>query len=273
MGQLDQLRYQPTAKRVRAFVEAKPIVDSTHAMLVWEPKRVVPSYAVPVTDVLGQVRPGGQGDAPIAEPTPLSDELPAALVPGDHPFLAHLCEGTPMSIRIERATLHGAAFKPSDPDLEGYVILDFDSFDHWLEEEDPIVGHPRDPFHRVDVRRSSRHVLVEVNGTKVAESSRPTLVFETFLPVRFYLPREDARMDLLRHTDTRTTCAYKGQASYWSLELDGETIPDIAWSYEQPLPDAIQLDGLIAFFDERVDVVLDGERRKRPRTPWSKPRS
>jgi uncharacterized protein (DUF427 family) len=130
------------------------------------------------------------------------------------------------------------------------------------------VGHPRDPFHRIDVLPSSRPVRVELDGQLLAESSRPALLFETMLPPRFYLPREDIRAGLVSSTTT-SYCAYKGQASYWSVTVGGRVVPDLAWTYEEPLHDAARVRGLIAFFDERIDVTLDGRRRERPITPWS----
>ena len=153
----------------------------------------------------------------------------------------------------------------SDADLAGYVQVDWQAADRWLEEEEEVVGHPRDPFHRIDVRLSSRHVAVAVEGEVLAESRRVLLLFETFLPVRKYFPREDVRMDLLEPSDKRTTCAYKGHASY----LGKANAPDIAWTYPEPLPDAEQIRDLIAFFDERTDVTVDGEAQERPRTQWS----
>jgi uncharacterized protein (DUF427 family) len=153
----------------------------------------------------------------------------------------------------------------SDGDLEGYVLVDWDSADRWLEEDEEIVGHPRDPFHRIDIRQSSRHVVVSLGDDVVADSRRPKLLFETFLPVRYYLPREDVRLDLLEPSDKRTTCAYKGHASY----LGTDASPDVAWTYLEPLPDADQIRGLIAFFNERADISVDGEPQERPRTQWS----
>jgi uncharacterized protein (DUF427 family) len=152
-----------------------------------------------------------------------------------------------------------------DADLAGYVQVDWAAADRWLEEDEEIVGHPRDPFHRIDIRQSSRHVVVSVEGEVLAESRRPTLLFETGLPVRHYLPRADVRMDALEPSDRRTTCAYKGHASYFSAA----GAPAIAWTYLEPLPDAEQIRDLIAFFNERTDVTVDGEEQERPRTQWS----
>jgi uncharacterized protein (DUF427 family) len=148
------------------------------------------------------------------------------------------------------------------------VILDFGAFDAWYEEDELNVGHPRDPFHRIDVLPSSRQVQLELDGEVLADSSRPALLFETMLPTRYYLPRADVTAELAP-SDTRTWCAYKGQASYFSVSVGGRLVPDIAWSYTDPQHDAVQVRDLIAFFDERIDVILDGERRARPVTPWS----
>jgi uncharacterized protein (DUF427 family) len=152
-----------------------------------------------------------------------------------------------------------------DADLRGHVHVEWHVVDRWLEEDEEVVGHPRDPFHRIDILASSRHVVVELDGQVYADSRRPVLLFETSLPVRAYLQREDVRMDLLEPSDLRTTCAYKGHASYFSAPGHA----DIAWTYEDPLAEARRVRELIAFFDERSDVTVDGERRERPRTQWS----
>jgi uncharacterized protein (DUF427 family) len=168
-------------------------------------------------------------------------------------------------LAVEGVTLPGAGFQPDAPDFGEHVIFDFAAFDEWLEEAEPIVGRPRDPFSRIDIRRSDSRVRVEVDGVVLADSAAPRLLFETGITPRYYLPREEARMDLLTPSDTRTTCAYKGHATYWSV--GGHR--DLAWSYDEPLSDAREVAGYIAFLTERVDVVLDGERLARPVTPWS----
>jgi uncharacterized protein (DUF427 family) len=159
----------------------------------------------------------------------------------------------------------GGAEPCADPELDGYVLVEWDAADAWFEEEEEVVGHPRDPFHRIDIRRSSRHVVVDVAGERLADSRRPVLLFETGLPVRFYLGRADVRMDLLEPSDKRTTCAYKGHASYFSAA----SAPDIAWTYAEPLPDARQVESLVAFFNERCDITVDGVVEERPRTQWA----
>jgi uncharacterized protein (DUF427 family) len=156
-----------------------------------------------------------------------------------------------------------------DPDMEGRVAVDYYRLDRWREEEEEIVGHPRDPFKRVDVRRSSRHVRVTVGGTLVADSKRPLMLFETGLPVRYYLPRDDVRVELLEPSDTHSLCAYKGRASYYSLA----GAADAVWFYPDPLPDNAVIKGHLAFWNERADIEVDGELLERPETKWSRPAS
>lgn len=206
--QLATLRWEPCAKRIRALRDGRTIVDTTRALLVWPPRKVVPSYAVPLAELEGPVGEGG--------------------------------------VRLEA-------------ELEGYVLLKFEAFDRWLEEEEPIFGHPADPFHRVDIRQSSRHVRIEAGSMLLAESTRPTLVFETHLPLRVYLPRADVRAEL-RPSTTRTVCAYKGEASYVSVMAGGQIIADAAWIYEAPVLAARGIAGQLAFYDDRVSITLDGVR-------------
>jgi uncharacterized protein (DUF427 family) len=202
--------------------------------------------------------------APSSAPPPEGDPE-APVLHGRHPFGIHTTPGEVLDVSAGGATREGAAFKPSDPDLAGYVVLDFHAFDQWYEEDDPILAHPRDPFHRVDVLHSSRHVRVELDGELLAESKRPIIVFETGLPPRYYLPREDVRREL-RPIDKRTLCAYKGEASYLSLEIGGEQRGDLLWSYEHPLDGATPLTGRVAFFNEKVDIVVDGRRHEQPQS-------
>ena len=267
-GHLGDLRHEPTDKRVRALLGDAVVADTTGALLVWEPRRVVPSYAVPIGDVRAELVPV----PPLDEATDdVGLRLPAVsdrpVLDPSIPFQVHTADGTPVEVRPSGGTVTGRGFLPSDRDLAGHVVLDFTSFD-WLEEDEPIVSHPRDPFHRIDVIRSSRSVRIGLDGHVLAESARATLLFETMLPIRFYLPPEDVSADL-QPSSTRTWCAYKGEASYWSVALPSRTVPDIAWGYRSPLHDAVGVAGLVAFFDERLDVVLDGQPRERPVTPWS----
>jgi uncharacterized protein (DUF427 family) len=268
LDQLGGLRFQPTSKRIRARVGDRTVVDARRAVLLWEPRRIVPGYAVPAEDITAELLPA----PPSAEAAAALDALGSRRVLSPGHFRTHTTDGEELTVRSPAGEREAAAFRLADPDLPGYVELDFDAFDEWLEEDEPILAHPRDPFHRIDVRRSDRSVVVERDGVVLAESSRPRLLFETNLPVRTYVPLEDVRLDRLVPSDTSTACAYKGvTSSYWAVEREDGRPLDVAWRYEHPLPDAVEIAGMVAFFDERVDVVVDGERRPRPSTPWSDP--
>jgi uncharacterized protein (DUF427 family) len=158
---------------------------------------------------------------------------------------------------------------PTAPAIADYLTFRWDAVDEWYEEDERIFVHPADPYHRIDVRQSSRHVRVLVDGTVIADSQRPLLLFETALPTRYYLPPEDVRADLLVESDTRTACAYKGSASYWSVRLGEEVKPDLIWSYSDPEPEVARIRGYLAFFNERLDIEVDGEVQTRPQTAWS----
>jgi uncharacterized protein (DUF427 family) len=270
MSGLDESRHEPTAKRIRAVLDGGTVVDTTRALLVWEPRRIVPSYAVPADDIAAELVPAdaAAADAMGSIGAPMPELSGRPVLDPSIPFAVHSAEGRVADLRAGEQNRPGAGFCPADPDLAGYVVLDFSAFDAWYEEDELNLAHPRDPFHRIDVLPSSRQVRVELDGHVLAESSRPALLFETMLPTRYYLPRDDIRAELTP-SSTRTYCAYKGQASYWSVAAGDRVVPDIAWAYEQPLHDAAQVRGLVAFFNERLDVIVDGERAERPVTPWS----
>jgi uncharacterized protein (DUF427 family) len=229
------IRHISTERRVRA----DDVFDTTRALLVWEPRRIVPSYAVHVDD-LPDLVPGGE----------IAADVGGILHPGIS-FAVHTAPGEPVLV-AERA-----GFRLEE--LPGYVLLDFSAFDAWYEEDERIFGHPRDPFHRVDVRRSSRPLRIELDGQVLAETTSVRMLFETRLPTRFYVPKEDVAVGL-RPSARTSYCPYKGRASYWSIDA----AEDIAWSYEDPLPELTVVKGLVAFWDETVDVFLDGELRARP---------
>lgn len=243
---LPELRIAPTRKRLRAMVGADVVLDTRDAQLVWEPRRVVPMYAVPREDLFLELEET-TGTAP-------PDPLPPVLPPGS--FEWHTTPGTAFRARHAGKELGEVAFRPDDVALDGRIELDFQPF-AWLEEEQPVISHPHDPFKRIDILPSSRHVRVELDGVVLAESDRVVALYETSLPTRWYLPREDVRLDLLEPSTKHTTCAYKGVASYLSAE--GEAGQDIAWFYPDPLHEAAPVRDLVAFWSERTTMTVDGE--------------
>jgi uncharacterized protein (DUF427 family) len=141
--------------------------------------------------------------------------------------------------------------------------------DEWLEEDEPVYTHPRDPYHRVDILASSRHVEVTIDGVLVADSHQPRILFETGLPPRYYLPLAAVRFDLLRPSTTVTHCPYKGAATYWSVEVAETLHPDLVWIYRAPLAESQKIAGLACFYNEKVDIAVDGVLQDRPHTPFS----
>jgi uncharacterized protein (DUF427 family) len=154
--------------------------------------------------------------------------------------------------------------------LEDHVSFAWDDLDAWFEEDEQLLTHAIDPYHRIDVRRTSRHVVVSAGGHTLADSRRGFALFETGLPTRWYVPPEDVLADL-HATDLTTTCAYKGAASYFSVRAGDELLENVAWTYREPRHDAIAVRDHVCFFNEAVDLDVDGERQERPQTPWARP--
>lgn len=245
--------FEPSPRWIRGRIGDTNIVDSKKALLLWEDGKVLPVYIFPREDVrMDLLRPSDR---------PLSD--------------AHHGLASYWTLEIDGREVENAAWTYSSaPSPEGAALADYVAFkwaamDDWYEEEERVIAHPRDPYHRVDTRESSRRVRVMLDGETVADTNHPWLLFETGLPTRYYLQREDVRMDLLTPSDTRTLCAYKGEASYWSAKVDGRVHEDVAWSYPEPLPDNPQIRDLVCFLNEKSDIYVDGELLERPMTQWS----
>jgi uncharacterized protein (DUF427 family) len=151
----------------------------------------------------------------------------------------------------------------------GLIEIRWDAVDEWLEEDEEVIVHPRDPYHRIEVRSTSRPVRVELDGELLAESTSALALFETSLPARWYLPEEDVRAELIPNSDVRTGCAYKGWASYYDVQAGELSEPFLAWYYRDPLDEVKRIRGRVCFFNERVDLFIDGERQERPQTQWS----
>ncbi|MFF7448809.1 MULTISPECIES: DUF427 domain-containing protein [unclassified Streptomyces] len=246
------LLWEPGERWVRGYKGDVAVVDSRHPVLVWEPDVPVPVYAFPRDEVRTDLlRPAGN---------PRTG--------------AHTGSRLFYDLEVGGVLVENAAWTFPADDLAGHIAFEWfrrwdSGLDHWYEEEEEIFVHPRDPHKRVDALPSSRHVVVEVAGRVVADTRRPVLLFETSLPTRYYLPREDVRLDLFAATDHRTGCPYKGTAEYWTWRGDEDVPRDVLWSYPEPLPAVAPIRGLLAFYNEAVDLTVDGERRPRPVTPFT----
>jgi uncharacterized protein (DUF427 family) len=266
MGLTDTLRFEPVTRRVRATLDGRPVLDTTDAVLVWEPRRVVPWYAVPRADLLA--------DLVASAAAPVPPDLPPVLGPVN--FAWHHTPGRSFDLVVGGRTVPAAGFAPDDPDIGGRVVVEWAPFD-WMEEAHPVVGHPHDPFKRIDLLPSDRHVVVRLGGVTLADTTKAVALHETHLPVRWYLPHDDVVTDLLVGSRSTSTCAYKGHASYVSLAPDavpglGSAGEDIGWTYPHPLDEVAAIRGMICFYSERTDLELDGVAVDRPVTPWSSPR-
>jgi len=174
---------------------------------------------------------------------------------------------------VDPELLADPALKPRlrrHPNLPDHVRIRWDALDHWFEEDEEVFVHPRSPYARVDALRSTRHVRIELDGVLLAESHAPVLVFETGLPTRHYLARSALDLTHLEPSSTETACPYKGRTTaYWSVRIGDQLHKDLAWSYDFPTRQLLPIAGLVAFYDEKVDVVLDGVRQERPVTKFS----
>jgi uncharacterized protein (DUF427 family) len=195
----------------------------------------------------------------------------------DPPAAAHGGGATFYDLAVDGATAGNAAWRFSTPDLAGHIAFEWfrwssagaPGVERWFEEDEEIFVHPRDPHKRVDAIASSRHVVVSIDGTTVADTRAPVLVFETGLPTRYYLPRADVRLDRFEQTELHTGCPYKGTAEYWSVRGPGPAPANVAWSYPDPLPAVGAIRGYVAFYNEAVDLTVDGIQLQRPVTPFS----
>jgi uncharacterized protein (DUF427 family) len=242
-----RIRTEPGLKRVRAYLEGELVVDSRSALLVWEVP-YYPAYYLPLTDVRAEL-----------------------VATGEHAHSPSRGDAEVFDVKVSRGVAAKAALTYADSPIEalrGHVRLAWDAGLQWFEEDEPVFVHPKDPYKRVDILASSRHVRIEVDGVTVADSTQPRVLFETSLPPRYYLPMTDLRLDLLRPSAKTSQCPYKGTASYYSVDVGGHVTEDIVWYYPLPTSESQKVAGLACFYDEKVDVYLDGELQPRPKTPF-----
>jgi uncharacterized protein (DUF427 family) len=248
-GRPPAIGFEHGAKRIRAYLGGEPVADTTHPLLVWEGPHY-PVYYFPAADVRSELL---QADGGLAHSPSRGDGRTFTVTAGGRQAAgAALCyDSSPIE------------------ELRGLIRLDWDAMDAWFEEDEEVFTHARNPYTRVDILPSSRRVQVEIAGVTVADSASPRLLFETGLPVRYYLPRTHVRMDLLELGEAVSHCPYKGQAQSWSVRLDDGLHENQAWSYPTPLPESEAVAGLMAFYNEKLDIRVDGIQQERPRTKFS----
>jgi uncharacterized protein (DUF427 family) len=251
MVERERAKVERGRKRVRAYLGGEVVADTVRPLLVWEVP-YYPMYYFPLDDV----RTERLADSGETTHTPSRGDARLLDVRGGRGVVREKAAARYDDTPVE--------------ELRGTVRLEWDAMDTWLEEDEPVYVHPHDPYKRIDILSSSRRVRVEVEGVTLAESDQPRVLFETSLPPRYYLPMSDARLELMQPSKTVTGCAYKGYAHHWSFVMpDGRELPDLAWTYWTPLPEGMKIAGLVCFYDEKVDVFVDGELQVRPRTHFS----
>jgi uncharacterized protein (DUF427 family) len=247
------LRIERSPKRVRTYLDGDLVADTRAPLLVWEIP-YFPTYYIPAGDMVAELVK--------------SDETERQPILGEAEIF-HVKTPSGMAKLAARQYRDSPAAQ-----LRDAVRIEWNAMTEWLEEDEPVYTHPRDPYKRVDILASSRHLRVEVDGVTVAESAQPRILFETGLPPRYYIPLTDVRMDLLKASDRVSQCPYKGTANYWSVDTgapahDARQHTDVVWMYRTPLPESQKIAGLACFYNERVDIYLDGEKQPRPKSPFS----
>jgi uncharacterized protein (DUF427 family) len=243
----DGYRWEDARRRVRNEFNGVTVADSAHVQLLHEAGRL-PIFYFPIADV----------------PQDL-------LVPSEYQTESAL-KGTATyyHVRVGDRVAENAAWRylnppAGSPPVQDYVAFYWNKLDHWYEEDQEVFAHARDPYKRVDVLPSSRHVRVVLGGVTIADTRQPQILLETGIVTRFYIPREDVRFDLLARTDTHTRCPYKGEAEYWTATIGDRDYRDIVWSYPTPLPESLNIAGHLSFYNERVDAIyVDDEEFPKP---------
>jgi uncharacterized protein (DUF427 family) len=243
-----KLELEPSPRWVRAQFNGEYIADSKRVLLAREKGRL-PLYYFLKEDVrVDWLEKGRRSDA------------------GDRKQYWNLKVGERI---VESAAWSYPNPTPERTALKDYIALKWNQMDHWFEEEEEVFVHPRDPYKRVDVMPSSRHIRVEIEGVIVAETRRPYLLFETGLPTRYYIPPEDVRMELLEPSPAHTECPYKGSAVYWNVHIGDKIHRNIVWGYPDPIPEAPKIKGLLSFYNEKLDIYVDDVLEEKPESPWS----
>jgi uncharacterized protein (DUF427 family) len=239
-------RIEPAPRRVRGFLGHELVFDTTAARYVWEVP-YYPQYYIPLADVRAEL---------------LRDE--------DHPQKVQLGSSRLYSL-VGAGQVVASAARVFDDDgpVAGLVRFEFDRL-RWLEEDEQIYGHPRNPYARVDALRSHRHIRVQLGDSVLADTVTPVLLFETGLPTRYYIDPADVAFEYLEPSTAETLCPYKGTTSgYWSVRAADTVHPDLAWTYHYPLPAVAAIAGMVAFYNEKLDIVVDGVELARPKTHFS----
>ncbi|KAK4561098.1 hypothetical protein LTR86_005053 [Recurvomyces mirabilis] len=249
----------PTPRLIQLLFNGLYIVKTTDARYVWEhpfyPQFYVPAQALHDASKSGQLTVTDGETYQSDNGNTIGKQL-----------ILKVGERT-----IDKTVSFDPALAGSAKDLAGLVKIDFDSVDQWFEEASPIFVHPKDPFKRIEIIQSTRPIRVLIDGQQVAKTTTSQHLYETGLPARFYLPMTDVDPAVLRPSKTKTKCPYKGEAEYYSVEVNGKLHEDVVWYYNRPTIESAQVVSLLCFYNEKVDIELDGKILERPKTHFGKP--
>lgn len=232
----DTAYLEPSPKRIRVEVAGTTLADSRRPHLLHQPGTPA-AWWFPREDVR-------------------TDLLADAGTGPRHPLF-----GATQRLDLHLGTRREAAFATRHPDVPALVeLVSFDPgrIDRVYEEDELVAPEPIDPYHRVDVRDSSRRLRISLDGVVLAESRAPRLVFETTARPRFYLTAEEVRTTLLEPSPLRTTCQYKGDAEYFHVRLGQRLVEDLVWRYPAPREDGRRIAGRYAIHHERCHTEIDG---------------
>jgi uncharacterized protein (DUF427 family) len=206
--------------------------------------------------------PAGWFSAPVPRPIVFVEPHPRRIVAvrdgrtmidTEQALLVHRA-GRPLSYAFPVNAVGDLAHEP-EPEAPGYVHVAWDAVDEWYEEGRRLVFYPPNPYHRVDCRPTTRRLRVDVASATLVDTDDTVILFETSLAPKLYVAPAHVRTDLLRRSDTTTYCNYKGWSTYWSAVVDGTVVADVAWTYDDPLPESTPIKGFFSFEPARATVV------------------
>jgi len=258
--------FELSPKRIRAIHSNVLLFDTTSALLLWE-HPYYPTIYIPVTNLITGLTSSSNKLSFRDDPDSKSNGdiykkvvrklLEEFKIVEEWRITEIVVSGVEGEEKVIKDVVEFEGGK-----LDGFVRIPFDAVDLWLEESIPMHVHIRDPYKRIDTLKSTRHITIKIDGTVMADSHSPVLLFETGLPTRYYLPPDSLTWNYIRSSDTVTRCPYKGEASYYSVKFNGKEWKDVVWYYKYPIAESLEVAGLVCFYNEKVEVWVDGVKEE-----------
>ncbi|KXT10102.1 hypothetical protein AC579_9698 [Pseudocercospora musae] len=259
LGKDGPVRTLQTPRLIQVLFNGRYIVKTTKSVFVWE-HPFYPQLYIPASEIKSYFEARSE-DLKLTPGQEIKGE--------DDKVIATQWTFTVSDKSVEKILAFATDLPEPSKELSDLVKIDFASMDQWFEESTPIFVHPKDPFKRIDILQSTRHIRVSIAGQVVADTDSSMHLYETGLPCRYYLPLTRVDASVLRPSKTLTQCPYKGEAEYYSVEIDGKIYEDVIWYYNRPLLESARVEGLVCFYNEKVDIELDGEVLEKPISPFA----